>query len=441
MVPYRWSQIFLAVFLGVLAGLAGWQLLVRLWPVLVITFAGFAVAYLLDPLLLRLEAHGWSRAASVSLVATILVGLLVLAGILIIPALLGQISSMATQIPAYVEDLAQLVGPLDQALARLEAEFPALQDTDWLKQQLDQALAWLSGKVPTALQWVTGTLLTSLRAAGTVLLTLFIAFWFMLVLHPFRRGFQALFPERGAAELRSMDREISNMLGQYLRGIALTCLGIALVNSTLLAASGRYFGTQYALLLGAFAAVAYLVPYLGMLTACLLVGLLSYLTALHDAWIAVAVNVGIILVVNQIFDSFIMPRIVGRKVGLHPLAIVLALLAGAALLGVWGMILATPLAAAVKIALAHWVPVIAQPLPEEGLPKRRRPAPLALDLSRFAAQTWQAVRAAGEHVEQAGARLEQFARGTPAPTSPPPGPSGVSLETQESQDEDPGTPR
>jgi len=91
------------------------------------------------------------------------------------------------------------------------------------------------------------------------------------------------------------------------------------------------------------------------------------------------------------------------------------------------VLLATPLAAALKIMLAHWVPVIAPPAPEEG-PAPRRPAPLALDLGAFTAQTFKALRNAGQ-------RIEDLASPRPhhdtAPTTTPP--------TEESTDDDPGT--
>jgi predicted PurR-regulated permease PerM len=191
-----------------------------------------------------------------------------------------------------------------------------------------------------------------------------------------------------------VDRKITYMLGQYLRGMALTCLGMAACDTVLLQIVGWSLGTQFSLLLGALAGVAYLIPYLGMLVATVTAGLLAYLTAQHHPWLAAGLSVGIILAVNQVFDSLLMPRIVGRKVGLHPLVVILALLSGGALLGIWGMIVATPLAATVKIILAQWVPVIAT-VPD--VPEEKQP--LVLDLGGFLARTWGAVRTAGQRLE------------------------------------------
>lgn len=191
-----------------------------------------------------------------------------------------------------------------------------------------------------------------------------------------------------------MDIEVSHMLGQYVRGMALVCLAIGTTNAVVLHVLGMVFGTQYGLLLGALAGVAYLVPYLGMVTICSAAGVLAYLTAGHSAWLAAVLSVGCILAVNQVYDTLVMPRIVGRKVGLHPLAIMLALLAGGTLFGIAGMFLATPVAAIVKIALTHWLPVVA-PKPEQ--PAYRQP--LTFDVEAIMRRGWASLRVAGHKLE------------------------------------------
>jgi predicted PurR-regulated permease PerM len=430
MPQFRWSQLFTAVFLGVLGATLAWHLLVQLFPVILIAVTGFVLAYLLDPLLRWMEHRGWSRGQAVATVALVIVAVLAAAGILIVPTLVDQVTSVAQSLPT---EISKLTAPGSDALTWVQQHFPAYQSPAYLQDQLQTAETWLSAKLPDVGRWASRTLLTSFRGAGVLAITLFIAVWFMVVLEPFRQHFAALFSHEEAEQLRVMDREISHMLGQYLRGMALTCLGIAAGNAVLLTVVGRVCGTKYGLLIAALAGIAYLVPYLGMLTVVVVAGALSYVTS-NGSWLAVALTIGSVVVVNQIFDALVMPRIVGRKVGLHPLAIILALLAGGALGGIGGMILATPIAAAIKIILAHWVPVIATPTPTEG-PAPRQPAPLNLDLSRFAAQTWQAVRGAGAHVERAGHRLEAIARGPAPGTSEKP----HHETTKESKDDDSGT--
>jgi predicted PurR-regulated permease PerM len=389
----RWTTLFAAVFLGVLAGIAAWFLLLRLFPVLVMAAAGFGLAYVFDPVLDRLEARGWSRGKAVGAVA---VGFLVVLGVVLgvlVPLLVGQVQTVITKWPEYSAWFQDRFN-VEQVGDLLSRYFPREQITPYLEEQAKTAQDWLAAQLPKALGYVSTAVLRSATVLGYVFITLLISLYAMMVIDPFRRRFAALFSAREAAALRTVDRKVTYMLGQYLRGMLLTCLGIGVTNAILLAVVSLAFGTSFSLLLGALAGVAYLVPYLGMLTAVVVTGLLAYVTS-NGSWPAVVLSVGVILVVNQVYDSLVMPRIVGRKVGLHPLVIVLALLAGGSLLGIWGMILATPLAATIKIILAQWVPVVAT-VPD--VPEEKQP--LVLDLGGFMAHTWGAVRSARHKLEE-----------------------------------------
>lgn len=387
----RWTALFGAVFLGVLAGIAAWYLLLRLYPVLVMAAAGFALAYLLDPLLDRLEERGWSRGQAVGAAAVAFVIILGLLLGILVPLLVGQVQTVIAHWPEYSARVEQHLN-VEELGDFLSRYFPREQITAYLEDQAKAAQDWLAAQLPKALGYISTALLRSATALGYLFITLLISLYAMMVIDPFRHRFAELFSARGADALRTVDRKVTYMLGQYLRGMLLTCLGISITNAVLLELISLFFGTSFALLLGAFTGVAYLVPYLGMLTAVAVTGMLAYVTS-NGAWLAVVCSVAAILVTNQTFDSLVMPRIVGRKVGLHPLVIVLALLAGGSLLGIWGMILATPLAATLKIILAQWVPVMAT-VPD--VPEEKQP--LVLDVGGFLAQTWGAVQTAGQRL-------------------------------------------
>ncbi|HEY3397395.1 MAG TPA: AI-2E family transporter [Armatimonadota bacterium] len=413
----RWGALFSAVFLGVLAGIAGWFLLVKLYPVIVIALTGFAVAYLLDPVLRNLEARGWKRGQGLALLGVVVLLLLGVVGFVVVPQLVGQVSSIATNWSDYSRQMQSLVESNKDSLYSVLARFmPRDQIAAYLDNLVQQAQAWFQAQLPGVLSWLSAAILRSVGAIGVAFITLLIAFYFMLIIDPFRRRFQALFSARDRDELRSIDRQVSYMLGQYLRGMTLTCLCIALTNALLLQVVDVVYGAKYALLLGVLAGVGYLVPYVGMTVVVLTAGTLTYLTAAPDTvWVATLIAVAVPLGVNQVFDTLVMPRIVGRKIGLHPLVIVLALLAGASLLGLWGMILATPIAATIKIILSHWVPVVAT-VPE--VPAEQQP--LTLDFDALLDKTWGAVRAAGHKLEEVVAAPRHDAE---APEEPPAAPA------------------
>ncbi|MFQ5810985.1 MAG: AI-2E family transporter, partial [Armatimonadota bacterium] len=121
---------------------------------------------------------------------------------------------------------------------------------------------------------------------------------------------------------------------------------------------GVVFGMEYALVIGLVTGLTYAVPYIGATLAAVAAGVFGYATADHHALLCGGLAVGLQVVINQVFDNVIMPRIVGHKVGMHPLLVIFALMAGFELWGILGMIVAVPLAASIKIAAQHAYPAL-----------------------------------------------------------------------------------
>jgi predicted PurR-regulated permease PerM len=114
-------------------------------------------------------------------------------------------------------------------------------------------------------------------------------------------------------------------------------------------------GFPYWLLLGVMVGVGYAIPYFGLAVATVVAVLVAALAG-PVGWVKIAIFVAGIVGLNLMGDYLLAPRLVGRKVGLHPLAVIFALLSGGALLGVLGMILAVPVAASVKVILCQAYP-------------------------------------------------------------------------------------
>jgi len=180
----------------------------------------------------------------------------------------------------------------------------------------------------------------------------------MLVIDRFRRGVKEMLPPSTDAEVNRVSQEINRMLAQYLRGIVLVSVIVALTATGILTTIGVFYGTKYALIVGLVTGVTYMVPYIGPLLSAVTAGFVGYVTAQHSPWLAALLSMAAMVVINQVFDNLLTPRIVGRKVGLHPLVVLFAAMTGFSLFGIWGMIVATPLAASIKILLARWLPVL-----------------------------------------------------------------------------------
>jgi predicted PurR-regulated permease PerM len=184
----------------------------------------------------------------------------------------------------------------------------------------------------------------------------------MMDLDPMKARIQHACPPQHREWARGMSARVGQVFAAYLRGLTLICLAFGLVNYLVL---GGMFQLQYAVILGLLAVVLYAIPYLGQLTLLAAAVLIAWLSGRPPAYtIGVAVAV---LVVGQLFDQVVTPRVMGKQVGLHPVLGVFALMVGGQLFGLIGMVLAVPVAAAIRVVLIEFFPRLGEPLstPEE----------------------------------------------------------------------------
>lgn len=321
--------------------LAAW-LIWLLSPVLAPFVVAAVLAYVLHPLVLRLDRAGLPHSLAVLLVE--LLALLALLGLflLLVPVLVKEWPLLRQQLPLLLDRLGVVVEP---GLASLGIEFSL--DLSVLKAQL---AAWLSDNRQDLLEPV----LASLKVGGSAALAVAgyavlvpVALFFML--HDWTRlvgQLRVLVPPRWRSEVDGFFAECDSVLGEYLRGQLLVMLALAVFYAAGLA----LFGLDLALPIGVFTGLAVFVPYLGFglgLLLALLAGLLQFAQP-GQALLMVAVVYGL----GQLVESFVLtPRLVGERIGLHPLAVILALMAFGQLLGFVGVLIALPASAVLLVGL------------------------------------------------------------------------------------------
>ena len=327
-------------WLGVL-GLA----VLGLWllgPVLAPFVVAAVLAYVLHPLVLRLQA--WRLPQTLAVVLVEVLALLALLGLflLLVPVLVREWPLLRQQLPVLLDRLGDVLQPL---LAQWGIEWSL--DLSDLKAQL---MTWLSDNRE---DWM-APVLASLKVGGSVALALAgyavlvpVALFFLL--HDWDRLVGLLFdlvPPRWRAAVDGFAHECDTVLGEYLRGQLLVMLALAVFYASGLS----WFRLELALPIGVFTGLAVFVPYLGFgvgLLLALLAGLLQFAAPGH-AVLMVAVVYGL----GQMVESFVLtPRLVGERIGLHPLAVILALMAFGQLLGFVGVLIALPASAVLLVAL------------------------------------------------------------------------------------------
>lgn len=325
------------------AALAG-ALLYFLAPVLTPFLIAALLAYIFNPLVTRLEAWRIPRALSVLLLFLLLGGALILTGVWIIPRVQQQLATFAGHLPGYLDGLQAGLKPwAETVLGEQAAQF----DLNALKQQLLahwQEIGGAAGDVLTALtrsgMWVAGWLVN-------LVLVPVVAFYLLRDWNRIVARVPALFPATLRPLLKALACETDEVLGAFLRGQLSVMLALAIVYT-----GGLWvIGLDLALPIGLVAGLVSFVPYLGFI-----VGLLSATLAgffqFQDAWMLV----GVLLVFGsgQTLDAvFFTPNFVGGRIGLHPVAVIFAVLAGGQLFGFFGVLLALPTAAVIVVWARH----------------------------------------------------------------------------------------
>ena len=332
----------LAAWLGValVAALVFWLLA----PVLAPFVIAAVMAYVLHPLVLRLEGVTAGRIPHALAVAVIeVLAVLALLGLflLLVPILVREWPLLQQQLPLLLDRLGEAVNPL---LAQLGMNVSL--DLADLKKQL---VTYLSANRED--WWA--PLMSSLKLGGSVALALMgyavlvpVALYYML--NDWSRlvgNLVELVPPAWRDRFDRFMHDSDLVLGEYLRGQLLVMLALAVYYTVGLS----LFGLELALPIGVFTGLAVFVPYLGFglgLTLALLAGLLQFASAHAVVMVAVVYGLG------QLIESFVLtPRLVGERIGLHPLAVILALMAFGQVLGFVGVLVALPASAVLLVGL------------------------------------------------------------------------------------------
>ncbi|MGQ9779413.1 MAG: AI-2E family transporter [Bacillota bacterium] len=333
--PPLWQ--WLAFFLLLLGAVA---LFYRLRAVLLLFVLALFLSYLIEPLVVALQRRGAPRDAAV-LSVFLIAALLVVGGVaLLLPALAQELGKAIKALPGYLEDLGRIA-------ARLEGLYRRLRLPAELRVVFERLLTRARLGVERFLGVAFTALLGFLPGSFSLLLVPIIAYYLSRDYPVAVRRLSAWLAARSRPDLLAKLAAVDRTLRLYFRALALELLATAL----LLIIGLSLLRLEFALLLGIMAGILNIIPYFGPLLGAVPAVLLALA---HSPWRAFSV-VFLFLAVNQFEASVLIPRLVGRRVGLHPLLVIFVLLAGEELFGLPGLILAVPTAAAAKAVLTEYL--------------------------------------------------------------------------------------
>ena len=332
-----------------LLGLLALLVVVYLLRTILLPFVlGMAVAYFLDPAADRLERWGLSRALSATVLTIAFLVAVAAFFVLLAPLLHAQLLGFIGRVPVYAEMLRVAA---EEALVIVQANMSEA-DIARLRQAAGGAAAtivgWL-GRLASGI-WSGGLALFNLLSM--IVITPIVAFYLLRDWDLIVAALDRRLPRASAETVREQARLIDRTLAGFARGQAIVCLGLGVFYAIGLSAVGLEFGIVVGLVTGLIS----FVPYFGMLTGLVLGLGLAF--AQFDSWQPIAMVAGVFAVGQISEGNFITPKLVGDRVGLHPVWMIFALLAGGALFGLLGIMLAVPVAATIgvltRFALARY---------------------------------------------------------------------------------------
>lgn len=330
-----WGALWLALSLTLLYWLA---------PVLTPFMAAAVLAYIGDPLVDRLETWRLPRALAVALVFMVLTSLAVAVLLILIPMLERQLVLIASKLPAYIDWLTHQVLPAITSSLGIDA--PAL-DMAQVKQALQQHWQSAGSLATQLLSSVTHSGMALFAALANLVLIPVVAFYLLRDWDDLVARVHGLLPRRMEAKVSLIARESDQVLGAFFRGQLLVMLVLAIVYSVGLS----LVGLDLAVLIGLLAGLVSFVPYLGFIVGIVVAGLaavVQYQELMPLLYVAIVFGIG------QLLEGMLLtPMLVGDRIGLHPVAVMFAVLAGGQLFGFLGVLMALPVAAVIAVILRH----------------------------------------------------------------------------------------
>jgi|TARA_B110000967_G_scaffold79605_1_gene82323 predicted PurR-regulated permease PerM len=334
------SQIWLFMVVGLMV--AG--VLYLLQPVLTPFLVGIGIAYVADPFADRLEAKGCSRTMATVIVFSVLTLLLVVMMLGLLPLLTTQIQTLAQMLPNI--EIWYNASLLPWLQSSLGLDIKSMQ-LDSVTEELSAEWKQAGGVISRVVKYATQSSMSLISTLGSMAMVPVVAFYMLRDFDLVTDRIKALLPLSVQPRVSAWALESNDVLAAFMRGQLLVMLSLGVIYALGLS----FVGLNYALLIGILAGLASIVPYLGFvvgIAAALLIAFFQF-----DSYLPIAL-VCAVFAIGQMVESFVLtPLLVGDRIGLHPVAVIFAILAGGQLFGFMGILLALPIAAVIMVLLRH----------------------------------------------------------------------------------------
>lgn len=325
------------IAIRILKDLGIFTFLLKFLRILSPLFIGFIIAWLFHPLVTRLSKKGMSRIISTGIVYVVFLGLVYLFLRLLIPTLSDQINDLIGSIPSVFNSIQNFVSKIFDSFKAIDG-FDVVQAKQDILAAISKLTTDISSNLPNTLINIVTALVSGV---GTFVISLIIGFYMLFNFDSTNDHLMSLLPKKYRYETRILIGEISTQLHKYVNGVLL----IAAVMSVTCSLGFWIAGLKAPYLFGVFCGITDIIPYVGPYMG----GIPAVLVGFSQSTTVGSVTIIVIIVVQMLENYLLQPVIMSKTMKLHPVTIMVGLIAFGYFFGIWGMVLATPIIALLKI--------------------------------------------------------------------------------------------
>ncbi len=303
----------------------------------------FVLAYFLHPAVVSLEKKCMSRALATSLVTGLFCLFVIAVFLILIPILQTQLLALLVKVPSVANVLWEHI---QTVILYTKENMPAEQMAQISEAVSKTVMSVFNTLGNRMLKMLTGSIVF-FNVVSLILITPVVLFYVLRDWREVEKKMAGLIPEKNKGQVQTVGQEINQILSGFIRGQASVCLLLGLFYGIGLSVIGLDLG----LLVGLLAGILSFIPYFGFLTGIVLSVLLA---VTQQASLTLWLGLAIVFALGQVLESYVLtPKLVGDKVGLHPVWVIFALLAGGVLFGFVGVLVAVPVAAVIGVFVRH----------------------------------------------------------------------------------------
>jgi predicted PurR-regulated permease PerM len=299
------------------------------------------LAYFFDPLYKFLINKKVPKVLSIIVVFGIIIALLILTIFFVIPSVINQLNVLYNEIPNFINNYQTLILSLKPQLSKFidPADVEAL-----LKENLSELQKNVLSFSQTIIIYLSN--IVSSITFGIVIIPL-ILFYLLRDMLIFKENLYTFVSKEKKKEFKEILEEIDRIISGFIRGRIIVCF----IVGTLIGIGLYFLNLKFALIIGIVSGIFNFVPYLGPIVGVIL----ALIFALGNPWWVLLMIIVLFVLVNQLEAIFLNPNILGKKLGLHPLTVILSMLICGLLLGILGVLVAVPLAAILKVLFFRYL--------------------------------------------------------------------------------------